>query len=336
MKTFGRAGWKAAILAGTALFLSFPATAQTLNAFKTPPAELAALQQKELDAFGARLLGELYETNARVGSPTGQIGGKADQVDRNAVRNVKALYDDAALIQNARRNFGQTKKTFAPSDVDAFTISDMKLNRAEGDVLVASFNIRMPDRVSLGNNLLMSGETQPQVVVLRWSARKSQWLVFSQADFDTPKAAICGAPPASPAKKARFRRDDVALAIREFDRFQDASLAGAEKGVQAKGFAYVIASGDRKTEDGPVRARIREKTKPLNVEAIRSGNLLAARFDTSARLNLDGEPLDASLKPRLMTMTRGADGQWRLLAIAIFSTTARLAADAKCVKPTVE
>lgn len=336
MNAFAKAVAFAAVMSGALLSGAAATPAKAASAFRTSPAELDSLQAAALDAFGDRLIRELYETKSRVGSPTGQIGGRPNQDDRNAVRNVKALYDERALIQSARHNYGVTKKTMRPSDVDGFSVSDMRLRRADGDVLVASYTIQLPDRVSLASSTMMSGEKQPQIVVLRWNDRRKQWLVFSEADFDRPKSALCGTPPGAPIRKSRFAKTDVALARRNIERFQDASFAGAEKSVQAKGFSYVVASGDRKTEDGPVRARLRAKATPINVEAIRSGDLLAARFDASSKLDMDGAPLEDSLKPRLMTMIRGADGEWRLLAIAIFSTTARLAADAKCVQPTAQ
>lgn len=305
-------------------------------ALSTPPAAVATLSPAELNGFGVRLANEAYAIMGQVGSPQGQIGGGPNQFNKNAVRNAKALFDDAALIQNARLNYGLTKATFRPTDIDDTIISDMVVNRGADDVLVLAFNARQPNRVDLGNATLMSGEAKPRLVVLRWNTAKKRWLVFTSADFDTPKQAVCTTKPHRPEKKSQFKAADIALAKKNFELLQDASFAGTEKSVQAKGYTYVLADGQRKTQDGPVRSKLQQRTTPLNVEAIRSGNLLAFRFDVASTLTVDGAPLDKTEKPRLMTMIRGDDGQWRMLATAIFSVPATLAANSPCVQPTVK
>ncbi len=323
-----------AVLFGAIAALS-PARAET-RALSTPPAIVSTMSQDALNAFGVRLANEAYAIMAQVGSPNGQIGGTPHQFNKNAVKNVKALFDDAALIQNARLNYGLTKATFRPSDIDETMISDMHVNRGADDVLVLAFNARQPNRVDLGNATLMSGEVKPRLVVLRWNPKKKNWLVISSADFDTPKQAVCTIKPTRPEKKAHFKAADVALAKKLFDEMQDASFAGTEKSVQAKGFTFVLADGQRKVADGPVRNKLQHRQTVTNVEAIRSGDLLVFRLDVVSALTVDGHPQHQAEKPRLLTMIRGADGQWRMLAIGIFHVPATLAADMPCIQPTVK
>lgn len=310
--------------------------AAEMAALSTPPALVVSMSPDQLNAFGLRMANEAYAIMGMVGSPKGQIGGSPNQFNKNAVKNAKALFDDAALIQNARLNYGLTKATFRPTNIDAAIISDMVVNRGADDVLVLAFNAREPNRVDLGNATLMSGEDKPRLVVLRWNTQKNRWLVVSSADFDTPKQAVCGAKPTHLERRAHFKAADVALAKTIFEQLQDASFAGTEKSVQASGFTWVLADGQRKTSDGQIRKKLQQRTTPLNVEAIRSGNLLVFRYDIATSLMVDGAPLAKLEKPRLTTMIRGDDGKWRMLANANFSVPAQLAANTPCINPTIK
>ena len=309
-----------------------PAHAETA-ALNTPPAMISKLSQDELNAFGVRLVNEAYAIMAQIGSANGQNGGKPN---KNAVKNIKALFDDAALIQNARLNYGLTKATFRPTAIDEAIVTDMHVNRGADDVLVLAFNARQPNRVDLGNATLMSGEVKPRLVVLRWNEQKTRWLVMSSADFDTAKQAVCTANPPHPERKSQFKKADIVLAKKLFEQMQDASFAGTEKSVQAKGFTYVLADGQRKVQDGPVRNKLQHRQTATNVEAIRSGKLLVFRLDVVSALTVDGQSHHQAEKPRLLTMIRGEDGQWRMLAIGIFHVPATLAANVPCINPTVK
>jgi hypothetical protein len=310
-----------------------PMHAQT-TALSTPPAMVSTMSQDEINAFGVRLANEAYAIMAHIGDPKGLAGGGSNQSDKNAVKNAKALFDDAALIQNARLNYGLTKATFRPSYIEEAIVSDMHVNRGADDVLVLAFNVREPNRVDIGNATLMSGEAKPRLVVVRWNTQKKRWLVISSADFDTPKQALCTTKPTQPEKRAQFKTSDVTLAKKLFEEMQDSSFAGTEKSVQAKGFTYVMADGQRKVQDGPIRNRLQHRQTAMNVEAIRSGNLLVFRLDVVSAIAVDGQPHHKVERPRLLTMIRGADGKWRMLAIGIFHVPATLAANAPCVQPT--
>jgi hypothetical protein len=323
------------LFVGVVALLGFvlPVQAQTA-ALSTPPAMVSQLSQDELNAFGVRLANEAYAIMAHIGNPKSQTSGGPHQSNKNAVKNAKALFDDAVLIQNARLNYGLTKATFQPTYIDHTYVTDMHVNRGADDVLVLAFNAREPNRVDLSNATLMSGEAKPRLVVLRWNDQKKRWLVMSSSDFDTPKQAVCTSKPPHPEKKSRFKAADVALAKKLFEEMQDASFAGTEKSVQAKGFTYVMADGQRKVQDGPVRNRLQHRQTAMNVEAIRSGDLLVFRLDVVSAIAVDGNPHHKVEKPRLLTMIRGADGKWRMLAIGIFHLPATLAAGTPCVQPT--
>lgn len=300
------------------------ARADQLAALSTQPEALANLSQAELNALGLKFANEAYSIMAQAGNPATR--------SPKTIANAKALFDRDALIQNARLNYGLTKAAFKPTEIGAFSVSNVVLNRAAPDVLVTSFDVQMPNRTALGESIAMSGERRPRLVILRWNKQQKRWLVISSADFDTPKGTVCGSPISSAERKSRFKSADIALAKANLDRFLDSSLTGQEKAYQAKGFTYVFADGQRKTQDSGVRTRIHKKPDLYNVEAIRSGNLLTVRFDLEPAASLDGAALHDALRPRLMTMIKGDDGQWRMLAIGLFSVTADLAKQTQCVK----
>ena len=310
--------------------------AQDLQFLKTPPSELKNMSAAQLNTFGLKAAEEAYSILSRVGSATGQIGGTLNQTDKNAVKNVKNLVSDKALIQNARLNYGMTKKTYTPSDVDTFKVSDLVMSNPAEDVLVASYKVTLPNRVDLKTGLMMSGETLPRLTVLQWNKKLNQWQIFSHADFDTPSAALCGAPKNAQVRKGHFSKTDNQLGAQIMTEFVNAMLNDTLKDHVLKGFQYVYASGEKKTEDGPVRTRIEKQVPRMNLEAVRSGRLIAIRYDTQSALKMDGDAVDQSMKPRLFTFYKTDKGDWRFIASAVFSYTAKIASGVSCVKPTVQ
>ena len=139
-------------------FATQQAWAESQPAFHTPPSQLDSLSQSQLNEFGLSLANEAFATHSRVGSPSGQIGGTANMTDPNAVADVKAMFDEDALIQLARLNYGLTKATHEPNDVDDFTITDMVISRPSDEVLVASFNVALPNRVDLNSGIILMGK----------------------------------------------------------------------------------------------------------------------------------------------------------------------------------
>ena len=315
-----------------ACFAMQQAWADSQPAFHTPPSQLDSLSQSQLNAFGLSLANEAFATHSRVGSPSGQIGGAPNITDSNAVADVKAMFDDDALIQLARLNYGLTKATHEPNDVDDFTITDMVISRPSEEVLVASFNVALPNRVDLSSGISFSGESLPRLVVLRWNKQENQWKIFTSADFDSPRSFLCNKDSSYKPEKSHFDEATIALARTLIDELIDSSINNTEKSVQAKGFQYVFASGERKTSSGPIRAKMKSRVIPENVEAIRSGSLLAVRSDSVSTLTLDGGDVEKTLRPRLYTFQLEQDGQWRVVAIAIFSVTENVKEGVVCVE----
>jgi hypothetical protein len=313
-----------------------PAWAESQPAFHTPPSQLDGLSQSQLNDFGLSLANEAFETHSRVGSPNGETGGTQNETDPNAVHDVKAMFDDDALIQSARLNFGLTKATYEPNDVDEFKIADMVISRPSEEVLVASFNVALPNRVDLNSGIVFEGQSRPRLVVLRWNKEAKQWKIFTSADFDSPYAVLCNKNSSYKPNKSQFDEGAISLARTLLDELMQSSLDGTEKSVQAKGLQYVFASGERKTSGGAIRAKMKSRVVPENIEAIRSGSLLAVRYDSVSTLTLDGGAVEPSLRPRLFTFQLDPDGRWRIAAMGIFSVTEKVKDGISCIQPSVE
>jgi len=315
-----------------ACFAIQPAGAQAQPAFQTPPHQLNGLSQSQLNEFGMTLAQEAFATHARVGRPSGQVGGTPSTADLKAVADVKAMFDDDALIQLARLNYGLTKSTFEPNHVDDFTITDMVISRPSDEILVASFNVALPNRVDLSSGITFQGKSMPRLAVLRWSIQANQWKIFTSADFDSPQSFLCNKDSSYKPKKSQFDEASIALARSLLDELMDSTVKHTEETVRTKGFQLVFGGGERQTSDGPIRVKLKSRAKMENVEAIRSGSLLAVRADGTSTLTLDGGAVEKNLRPRIYTFQLEQDGRWRVAAIAIFALTERIKEGVLCVE----
>ena len=307
-----------------------PAQAET-TAINTPPSANDSLSEADLNAFGLSLMTDVYSVHARIAASAKDGIPKPEQVDPEVLRQIKDLYDDDALIQRSRLNHGLTKATFFPHFIDKFTITDVATRRSGSSALVLTYNIALPDRTTLRAGVVMSGESQPRIVVMRWREEAKMWKIFSYADFDLPRAMLCDADPNFVSQKSTFKPEDVALAKELSRKIQQASLDGTEKTVQTEGFQYVFASGERKTGGTAVRAKITKLFEPKNVEAIQSGDLFVMRSDSDdPTLTIDGEGIVPEMRPGITTFRKDADGEWRMIAIGVFAITARVAKNTPC------
>lgn len=302
----------------------------------TPPEVIRSYSEQQLNELGRRMAEEAYAVFAEVGSPTGEISRKALAADDPAVMRAKSIVAERALIQTARLNHGLTKETYMPSDIDEFTIEDVVLTQPAEGVLVVSYRVALPNRSDTVTGTVMKGEAMPRLTVLNWNDELKMWQVFSHADFDTPLAAICGRHEDTTHAQSRFDLQDIELGTEVIDGFVKAMLADTLREHVLKGYQYVYASGERKTKDGPVRTHIKKNVERSNLEAVRSGRLLAIRYDTPGVLTLDDGEVEPDVKPRLFTFYRDGDGKWRFIAAAVFSVTQTVAKGTDCIAPTVE
>jgi hypothetical protein len=234
------------------------------------------------------------------------------------------------LIQRSSLNYGLTKETYLPTDVDTFQIDRLKTTRVADDVLVMTYYVSLPNRVDLKTGAVMSGKSMPRITVVRWNSKQKQWLVFSHADFDTPEAILCGDESLRMApKKVQFKEADIALGKQTIDDVVQSYLQVDKPKPYGKGYQSIFASGERNT---PVSLKV--KVEPTNVEAIRSDRLLAIRYDMPNALTVGGEVVAQNSSPRLLTLQLSQDGRWELIAAAVFGLTAKVAQGIKCVPQT--
>jgi hypothetical protein len=318
------------------ILTSTAAIAQSLDALKTPPSALSTLTPSELNRFGIKAINEAYTIFSQVGSKTGEIGGRINQENANAVKNAKALFDDKALIQTARLQYGLTKKTFTPTDVDEFKTTDVIVTIPANGIIVASYKMALPNRVDLNTKTILSGEMLPRLTVLRWDERKKQWLVFSHADFDTPTAMLCGTASGIKPAKSHFSKANLELARYVLDLHFNNFVKGNLAFQQADGFQVVYASGEQKVSTKRPPFSFAQKPKRSDVEATRSDKLLAIRYNGPGATSFEGGAVDPSVKPRLLTFYKNENGDWERISAAIFSVTSKVANDVKCVMPTVK
>lgn len=314
-----------------AIILAVPALqsrADEQRVYNTPPSALSQLSQDELNSFGLKLVNESYEIRSKVAKPTGDV---AADINSDAARAVVDLYDDDALIQRARLNYALTKKTYVPNHTGKFTVSNVALSRTSETVLVVSFDVLLPERVSLQSGNVYSGDTMPRILVLRWNDQDRMWKIVSHGDFDAPRTYLCGANKDFMPEKSVFKQEDIELAKELWDKVQTSSLTGHPETMQSKGFQYVFSSGERKTAPGKVRAKLKKREEIVNVEAKKSGDLFVMRFDAVSPMTIDSQDVEKSLRPRLITFHKDADGEWRMNAIAVFLVTAKFADNVKCV-----
>lgn len=330
--TFRRLNTLAASAFATALLLGLSGCSQSDTALETPPSDLDGMSEQQLNEFGLAAATEAYEILSRGGSPTGEMGGAPAQPDESTLVEARALLDDQVLIQRSSLNYGITEQTYVPTDIDEFEIERMSLTRPMEDVLVALYDVALPGRTDPATGEVFSGRTMPRITVLRWNADDQRWLIFSHADFDTPEATLCGVQAIGDPATSDFLPEDVALGTQIVDDLVQAKLAN-DNSVYADGYQIVLASGERNTPSKPI-ASLTKPVDPSNVEAIRSGDLMAIRYDMPNALNVDGESLAQKFNPRLLTYQLTADDQWELIASAVFGLTQGVADDIECVPTT--
>ncbi len=313
------------------VLLTSPSWADVQRAFNTPPSELSGLSQDELNVFGKRLVTEAYEIRAKVEKPVEGSNTQAE-INSDAVKAVVNLYDDDAMVQRARLNYGLTKKTYVPNYTGKFKVSNVAVSQTSETVLVISFDVDLPDRVSLQSGIVYSQEDAPRLLVMRWNEAEKMWKIFTHADFDSPRAYLCGANKDFLPEKSIFKPEDIELGRTLWDEVQTSSLTGQPQTMHSKGYQFVFASGERKTAPGKIRARLTKREEIVNVEAIRSGDLFVLRFDSLGPMALDGGKTREAMSPRLATFHHNSDGKWRMNAVGVFHVTAKFADDVACVQ----
>jgi hypothetical protein len=341
---------RTAILALTALLSAPLALAQqpkaagvVLDAFKTAPAAVDAMTPEARGAFGQKLANELYAILSRVGSPTGQVGGAPNATFADAVPKVKNLIDAHALLQRATEGYAFTKTSFPPSDIDNFEISGMHVTHPRSDLLVLRYKVKAPQSSQIDQKTIMSGDARPEMIVLLWNKTARQWRIVSSANFNTPIAQICGQAAPDAAKKPHGdgagNQADLAIAKQQIQRLhglieRDAlrEIVHDEIQVQYAGGAGFTTSKEVVTRRAPSSS----KAVNSDFQVRRAGDVLVVRYNNTVKDHVVDQVAYSEAKlPRLVTLLRGPDAQWKVIAFAALTFPKAIPAGTACVKPTV-
>ena len=333
---------KPAAATGTSLAMPKQDSAIVLDAFKTAPAAVDAMAPDARTAFAQKLANELYAILSRVGSPTGQTGGAANATYADAVPQVKKLIDTHALLQRATEGYGFTKASFPPSDIDNFEISDMHVTHPRSDILVLRYKVKAPQSSQIDQKTIMSSDARPEMTVLLWNQTARQWRIVSSANFNTPIAQICGQAAPDASKKPRGdgagNATDLDIAKRQIQRLQSLiehddlrQIVHDEIQVQYAGGAGFTGSKAVLARHAPTVSKVVNS----DFQTRRTGDILVVRFNNTVKDHVVDQVAYSEVKlPRLVTLLRGPDAQWKVIAFAGFTFPKAIPAGTACVKPT--
>ena len=333
---------KPAAATGTSLAMPKQDSAIVLDAFKTAPAAVDAMAPDARTAFAQKLANELYAILSRVGSPTGQTGGAANATYADAVPEVKKLIDTHALLQRATEGYGFTKASFPPSDIDNFEISDMHVTHPRSDILVLRYKVKAPQSSQIDQKTIMSSDARPEMTVLLWNQTARQWRIVSSANFNTPIAQICGQAAPDASKKPRGdgagNATDLDIAKRQIQRLQSLiehddlrQIVHDEIQVQYAGGAGFTGSKAVLARHAPTVSKVVNS----DFQTRRTGDILVVRFNNTVKDHVVDQVAYSEVKlPRLVTLLRGPDAQWKVIAFAGFTFPKAIPAGTACVKPT--
>ncbi len=333
---------KPAAATGTSLAMPKQDSAIVLDAFKTAPAAVDAMAPDARTAFAQKLANELYAILSRVGSPTGQTGGAANATYADAVPQVKKLIDTHALLQRATEGYGFTKASFPPSDIDNFEISDMHVTHPRSDILVLRYKVKAPQSSQIDQKTIMSSDARPEMTVLLWNQTARQWRIVSSANFNTPIAQICGQAAPDASKKPRGdgagNATDLDIAKRQIQRLQSLiehddlrQIVHDEIQVQYAGGAGFTGSTAVLARHAPTVSKVVNS----DFQTRRTGDILVVRFNNTVKDHVVDQVAYSEVKlPRLVTLLRGPDAQWKVIAFAGFTFPKAIPAGTACVKPT--
>ncbi len=333
---------KPAAATGTSLAMAKQDSAIVLDAFKTAPAAVDAMAPDARTAFAQKLANELYAILSRVGSPTGQTGGAANATYADAVPQVKKLIDTHALLQRATEGYGFTKASFPPSDIDNFEISDMHVTHPRSDILVLRYKVKAPQSSQIDQKTIMSSDARPEMTVLLWNQTARQWRIVSSANFNTPIAQICGQAAPDASKKPRGdgagNATDLDIAKRQIQRLQSLiehddlrQIVHDEIQVQYAGGAGFTGSKAVLARHAPTVSKVVNS----DFQTRRTGDILVVRFNNTVKDHVVDRVAYSEVKlPRLVTLLRGPDAQWKVIAFAGFTFPKAIPAGTACVKPT--
>ena len=313
--------------------------ASTSSIFGKSPKHLENLNQNQLNDFGKELITQLFFLLSRVGSKTGEIGGKPNEVFSDAVNTIKQHLDDDALIQGARSSTPVTKTTYNPSDYDNFLISDLQLTHPRNDVLVIRYKVQAPNRVQLESGEYFSGLEIPRLTVFIWSPTSKQWKLFSHADFDYPVAKLCGAYNTTLSELVgdHGSAKDISIARTFVDEYLQQMMQGDPRPMMSRDMQSQYGSGVGWTGVENFKKPNLKISLPKHFYVSRKNDLMAISYaGTPTELVVGDVEHKDTLIPILYTIMKDHNKNWKIIASAIFATPKKLTNNLECKSPTIK
>jgi ketosteroid isomerase-like protein len=323
-------GWASLVLAVASVLTLAACGGTSSNSAVEIPAAFGDRQ-----ASGEALANAWFALLEKTGSAAGVLEVSPDEAARGA-ELVKPYLDPAFQLQ---RSTGQryTRESYLPSDIDQFEISDVRATKPREGVQVLRYTTRTPGATLPDQGVVLSDELMPRLTVLRWDDELGRWLIVSHANFNTPVQAVCNQKPiVLNAVEVATPSADRELGEKLVRKFYDLLESGDGRplmhtevqGQTASGAGYTTV--DEYTPGQLKSANLREFV------VTRSGDLLVVSVGTEAQGTVfaNSTELGTKLHPRLLTFMKDEQGEWKLVAIAIFNVPAEVPAGVDCASST--
>lgn len=283
------------------------------------------------NATGDELAHAFFSLLSHTGSPTGVVGTTPEQ-DEASKTLVKPYLDPAFQLQRASGE-RYTANTYLPSDVDEFEIGDIRETRPADDIIVVRYSVRTDQTLS-DAALVMSAVKAPRLTVFHWSDANNRWKILSHANFNTPVAAICNKEPIiDNGLVSSASAEDQALGVSLAQKWltlvkQGNSRSMLNPEVQGQGAGGMGYTTPAEYKDPSV-----SKVEIDEAVVTRNDRLIVVSLYAKAIQSVyqGVQPQGTTVTPRLFTFFEGEDGNWSMIASAIFNPPKELPQGTVCV-----
>lgn len=253
--------------------------------------------------------------------------------ESNANNFVRPYLDPAFILQRASGK-RYTADDYTPPVIQSFEVGDVRESRPAPDVMVLRYSVRA-EETAPDTALVMGTDKAPRLTVLHWNSKESRWQVVSHANFNIPVAAVCDkSPVAQSAVTSPATPEDYKLGTDVVDEFVKLLEEGDAKSILHPQIQVQSASGFGYTT-------LAERKKPSSVSNMtykdpliaRDGKLLvfSGYFLTTQHDFMTDNKLRVGIVPHLLTFMQVDDGQWKMIANALYSPPEELPKGAACI-----
>lgn len=287
------------------------------------------------NANGEELVKAFFDMLSMTGNPTGTVGTNAEQ-DKASRALVKPYLDQGFQLQRASGE-RYTAETYLPSDVDDYEFGDVRETRPSEDVVVVRYSIRatatVPDKA-----LVLSNDKAPRLTVFHWNSTESIWQILSHANFNTPVGSICDKRLlVNNGLQSTVSAEDLRLGVGLTEKWFNLLEQGDGSPMLNKQVQGQAAGGLGYTTPSEYPSGFLSKIQMNDIVVTRSQNLVVTSlYLKAAQSAWQSQELGTETKPRLLTFMQAGDGNWSLIATAIFNPPKELPPELKCVPSGVQ